>query len=595
MKTHKNIPNVLFAISLLAAPASAAKWNYCGGQPQVLPHGQISMRVHSADFPPATDFAFALVDSANAWTHSAADVDISIYWDDTPGPAPVDHLSEVYYVDNMQPPARAEVWVDEGTCQIVEVDIFFRNTVSWTTSTDKDDLTAYGGPNKSFQTTAIHEFGHALGLDDQSAVYSVMGQDSTHMHCNNDMAYAYAGENAIAGAVEVYGAVTLNWEDLALAHWKKIGVDGKYSLHGRTAIVSAGNAPAFHNGEADPVYEVSAGQEIEMELTAENLGLTPQNTTISYYVSTDDAIEVVDQFIGSHNVELHPDTPATLHSPVLTLPDTLEVGHDYWLGAIVDPDDLLSEVDEWNNRTYIRMHIIKWQPDLQVTEVVGSDGIGGSDTLVTPIIENIGGPLEGDYTLDVILSDDPMIDPNDPVITTFTGDTFGYVYLKVPVPGTVEPGTYYWGVSIHNHPEDPNSNNDVAVSQPVTMHWGPPDVAAIDVIGPANAEVGEEVRVEVVIENQGSALTLPYTVTVVLSGDEVAQPGDAVVASTSTDKFGTIELTGVIPGVAADGPYHYGLILSEVSGHSYEEDTSDNAVIGDNVIVSGAGGGPDGG
>jgi subtilase family serine protease len=40
---------------------------------------------------------------------------------------------------------------------------------------------------------------------------------------------------------------------------------------------------------------------------------------------------------------------------VLTIPSDLTSGINYWLGVIIDEDDRIAEMVEWNNATYLPM------------------------------------------------------------------------------------------------------------------------------------------------------------------------------------------------------------------------------------------------
>lgn len=65
----------------------------------------------------------------------------------------------------------------------------------------QDEHLAYGGGSRPFQTTAIHEFGHAAGLGHENAEYNIMGEDWTHISCNGSTYRSYVGEDANDGLV----------------------------------------------------------------------------------------------------------------------------------------------------------------------------------------------------------------------------------------------------------------------------------------------------------------------------------------------------------------------------------------------------------
>ena len=204
----------------------------------------------------------------------------------------------------------------------------------------------------------MHEFGHAGGLGHTANTYSIMGSDWTHIHANGTTATAYLGEDASQGVVVLYGLWTAGPEDLGVTHWRWIGSSGGYSTHARTRILSSAGVELAKvcASCAEPVYRVSKGQVVQLELNYENLGKNSQTRNVGYYVSTNDTISTTDTFLGSTSMTLSRDTVLTFRR-TLTVPTTLTSGVNYWLGAIIDYNGALGELYENNNATYVGIRV----------------------------------------------------------------------------------------------------------------------------------------------------------------------------------------------------------------------------------------------
>lgn len=236
---------------------------------------------------------------------------------------------------------------------IDETDIVFYNAVPYTTNlAANNNLRGYGGANRPFETTAIHELGHGLGLAHVNTEYNIMGTDYYHLHANGGVARSYLGEDASDGAVRLYGLANTVIEDVSVVHWKRIGASGEYSSHGRTALYDSTGTTVLPSvvdaGEAR--FDVSAGQPIQVELTVENNGRSSQTVRIGYYLSTNNAIVTSDTLIATETRTVTRNNVDT-YKTSLTIPSGLPSG-DYWLGVIIDDTNAVAERVEGNNATY---------------------------------------------------------------------------------------------------------------------------------------------------------------------------------------------------------------------------------------------------
>ena len=260
-------------------------------------------------------------------------------------------------------------WLFGNHVYVNELDVAFDygSPWKWTTSTNKANLIRYSDTATDFrplQTTALHEIGHGSRFKHENDEYNVMGTDFEHIHVNGTTARAYIGEDVADGMVDLYGATSGRWEDLGVVHWRYSGASGEYSDHKKGVIRdSAGNTkPTFSitspGTTNESAYRVSRGETVKVEFTYENNGKSHQsNVGVGFYISTNDFISTFDQRVGGRTLSLG---RASVYSPdhhTVTIPSTLLTNTTYWLGAIIDENDNVSEAVEWNNATYIPIRV----------------------------------------------------------------------------------------------------------------------------------------------------------------------------------------------------------------------------------------------
>lgn len=361
----KNVTRILvvgalaFVFGLAGTEAQAYTWWTCGGTNVKWPFNFVTLRASQVGFPSGNPYRTALGTVATRFSNTPSKMNYFIQYDE-PLVGHDNGQSEVWWDSPpaITAPAYANIWWN-GSCQIVEGDVVFNNTVSYTTSTTKASLTPYGGSFRPFHTTAMHEFGHIQGLGHTNNVYSIMGQDWDHIHSNSATATGYPGEDAVAGSVAVYGLDPALVQDLGISHWRWTGASGEYSTHARTRLFTTGNVELPKvAGTAEPVYQVNKGQQVKLELTYENMGATsPLTAKIGYYVSTNDTISTADTFLGEGAVTIYRNSPDTTNNTFLWIPSNLVSGQTYYLGGIIDYDGAVSEVYEANNATYLAIRI----------------------------------------------------------------------------------------------------------------------------------------------------------------------------------------------------------------------------------------------
>jgi hypothetical protein len=357
-KIMKHKPILLFSLAMtLLYPTLGYSYEKikCAGITQKWGSTSVQIRASQVGFP-AGPWRDALTEAIQLWNRNPSKFKFQLTYNDT-SVGKGNFQNEVWWSSNLNAPAVAYYWYTCLTGHLVEADVVFKNTHPFHYTRNKKTLSGYGGGSRSFQTVAVHELGHALGLKHVTYTYNVMGSDSTHMHTNGSTAYAYPGEDASHGAVDLYGNDGTT-KDVAIAHWRWTGFSGEYSTHARTRVFNeSGSLLSSFNDGGEPRYRVNKGQKVRLEMTYENLGAGCITTPVKYYISTNDLITTWDRHIGTGNVSVCRNTVYTTNNTVLTIPSDLTSGANYHIGAIIDPDNAIAEVNETNNSSYVGIRI----------------------------------------------------------------------------------------------------------------------------------------------------------------------------------------------------------------------------------------------
>lgn len=315
-----------------------------------------TMRASSVSFPVGSSFRSALGVVRSRFYDNPSMQYFNQSYDDTS--VSLDNGQNEVWFTSSSTRSTTYWWFNFWHTCIDEADVVFTTLDPWTTSMTKTTLSAYGGTRRPFQTTAIHEYGHAAGIGHEDDYYNVMGTDYTFLTTNGSLARSYLGEETNNALVAVYGrASPAVMEDVSVTLFRWTGRSGEYSTHGFGKMRnSAGVEIAWTTFSGQRRYNVSRGQTVQVEFTFENNGETSKTVNVGYYISTDSTIATTDRLIATRALTLTRDHP-TQDRRTITLPTTnLTSGVTYYLGVIVDYTNAVPEIVEGNNAAY---HIIR--------------------------------------------------------------------------------------------------------------------------------------------------------------------------------------------------------------------------------------------
>jgi hypothetical protein len=352
---NKHLNTITLAAAALAgfAASNASAWTSIGSWGT----NNITIRASSVSFPAGSSYRTALGTVTSRIFNNPSNFWITQSYDD--GSLGFNNgQNEVWFsADSAHSPAVCYTWTSWWTGDIVEADVVFWNGIAYTSSMNKTSLTPYGGGSRPFQTTCMHEYGHACGLGHENDEYTIMGQDWDHIHLNGSTCRSYLGEDACDGLVALYGAVGSGFEDVSLSHWEWTGASGEYSTHGLCKMFSnsTGAELGWTSFNGQRRYNVTKGVTYRVELTFENNGRTTQNPSVGFYISTNSTISTGDTLVRTVTPSVgRGDVMTTWYT--VTIPSNLTSGTTYYLGAIIDRTGAIAETDESNNAAY---HIIR--------------------------------------------------------------------------------------------------------------------------------------------------------------------------------------------------------------------------------------------
>lgn len=366
MNTTMKIHHLLFVSALLLGTSAALgyEFDYQSGHTIKWDSTHAHLHADSGDFPSGSTLRDILEDAINAWNKNPSEFQFELEYESSTSTN--NSRSDIFFVNNDAifntgdgvTPGLTYVWYKSSNGEIDRADVLLNDNYDFALTTARSEHLYYQGSHRLLRTTIMHELGHVMGLDHEDDEYNLMGGSPSHVSANDNEVHSGPGEDACDGAVALYGLDSDHREDVGVTHWKYLGSDGEYSTHQRCKLYnSSGTALAVvDSSDPDPNFIVSRGQTIQIEVTLENNGATTQEPTVNFYYSGDANITTGDTQLSTRVPRIARGDVYVIKQTV-TLPTTMRLNAYQYVGVIIDPNDVITEVKENNNACYIGIYV----------------------------------------------------------------------------------------------------------------------------------------------------------------------------------------------------------------------------------------------
>jgi len=322
----------LTTLVLLAMGAQGASWNTCSGNNIRWNSGWENLYVSTTSFPADSSWDVDLQDAMWHWNNVKGSSFNFYVGRDTDGSHSSGNGKTEVYFDSSETGSALGVTHVRSHCYwalgyqygLDETDVAFNGGLSW--STGSFDYTKLGSPY-NFEEVALHEFGHALGLNHEDRWMATMNS----VYPNS-------------GTLGYYKENDPNADD-------RLGARSLYA-DGTTETDVAGSAfkhtTSSHSGLVSSPSSVDAGHSVTIEFTFMNLGTSKKTFDIGFYLSTNDYISTSDKLLGTNYGASANSGGGGTFSRTLTIPSSTTPG-TYYIGFLIDPSGAMSEANEGNN------------------------------------------------------------------------------------------------------------------------------------------------------------------------------------------------------------------------------------------------------
>jgi matrixin len=325
---------VAFAALLFASTeAQAYVYRTCGGNQIKWNSGWSNMYISTTSFPASSTWDSRLQNAMWHWNNvKGASFNFYVGRDTDGSHSSGNGVNEVYFDSSLSGGTLAVTttrshcyWLFGYNQGIDETDIGFNSNYSWSTS-PYNYSNATGSPI-NFEGVALHELGHALGLQ----------HEDTRMATMNSF-YPNSGPFGYYKEWDPFG------DD-------RLGIRALYSDGTTETDIAASPLKRTGSGSSDLVSSPSfaaRGSAITREFTFSNQSTSTQSFDIGFYLSSDAYISTFDTLLGMNFGAWGSSGFSGTFSRTLTIPSWIAPG-TYYLGFIVDPNNAKGESVESNN------------------------------------------------------------------------------------------------------------------------------------------------------------------------------------------------------------------------------------------------------
>jgi hypothetical protein len=323
----------LLVLAATISPMShAAGWRECSGNKIRWNNGWTNMYISTTSFPAGSSWDGCLQNAMWHWNNVKGSSFNFYVGRDTDGThSSSNGVNEIYFSSTEVGSALAVTftryhcyWLFGYQQGIDETDIAFNSNLSW--STGAVNYSNLGSPYH-FESVALHELGHALGLNHEDRWIATM---NSYYPNGGSLGY-YKEIDPLAddrtGVRILYPDGTVE-TDVAGSAFKRTGT-------GTSGLVSSPTSAA-------------RGSSITLEFTFSNQGTATQTFDIGFYLSTNDYISTADRLLGMNYGAWGSSGYMGTYTRTLTIPTSVTPG-TYYLGFLIDPNNAFGENNESNN------------------------------------------------------------------------------------------------------------------------------------------------------------------------------------------------------------------------------------------------------
>lgn len=311
---------------------------------------------------------------------------------------------------------------------------------------------------------------------------------------------------------------------------------------------------------------------------------------VEFYLSSDPTISTNDLLLGSTVTGYISAYGSSTVTESIFIPNTISQG-SYYVIAIVDPDNEITESNESNNEAYVTLEVTQpVAPDLLVEINTAPVEVNANNVFdISYTISNVGDGAAAFPELGFYLSKDNLIDGSDIELSIESNPTIGngQVYFNTSnllIPGDTDPGSYQLILVVDPNnlvEEDLEDNNTSLASLEIL------EALSSDLIVSINSNVSfvnarQLIAVNLSSQNIGQGVASANILAMYLSEDDVLDGADQLIGSDSVGvlvafesnvNLVTIEIPDVTPG-----PYY--LIASIDNENQVQElDESNNTSV----------------
>jgi len=290
--------------------------------------------------------------------------------------------------------------------------------------------------------------------------------------------------------------------------------------------------------------------------------------------------------------------PSYTHTSMrATLPTSLTPG-TYYVGIIVDVWDNVDETDENNNIVATQsaeLTILDCAPDVEAISISGpSNGVRGQSLQVTAQIKNDGLEDAVNVGYEIFFSQDASITGQDVLVASgnINSILMGAMWtdsVTISVPSNLADGCWYWGLIVdpaNSIAEMDETDNSLASTNQFCLQQA--DLIVSSISSPDEVMSGQNVEVDITINNVGGSNAGGFTVLLMLSDDTQLSSDDIeldsfVVEPLLNGDSTTISRTVTVPGQQIGT--RYWVVILDSDDDVIEDDETNNLGFGDGFTI----------